>query len=96
LVNWVSNRFGSLGILASSALLGFTDVDALIFSMAKIASPDKLNVAAQALAVGIVSNTILKIGIILVIGRNLFRRYATIGLLALAAGSIAGLILFWK
>jgi uncharacterized membrane protein (DUF4010 family) len=96
LVNWADTRFGSRGILTSSALLGLTDVDALTFSLSKIATSNNLNVTAEALAVGILSNTILKIGIILVVGRNLFRRYATLGLLALAAGSVAGLFFFWK
>jgi uncharacterized membrane protein (DUF4010 family) len=96
LVDWASKHFGSQGILTSSALLGLTDVDALTFSMAKIANPDNINVTAQALAIGILSNTVLKIGIILVVGRNRFRFYATLGLLALAAGSIAGLVLYWK
>jgi uncharacterized membrane protein (DUF4010 family) len=94
LVDWVSNRFGSAGILVTSALVGLTDVDALTFSMAKLATPDKLNSTAQGLAVGILSNTLLKTVIVCILGRNLFRRMTVLGLLALASGCIAGLVIF--
>ena len=93
-VSWVSNRFGSEGILWTSALLGLTDVDALIFSMAKIADPSRLNVAAEGMAIGMIANTLFKAGIAVVIGRDLFRKISVAGLLILAAATAVGLFFF--
>jgi uncharacterized membrane protein (DUF4010 family) len=93
-VAWASNRFGSSGVLASSAVLGLTDVDALTYSMAKLgagsATPD---LAARGLAVGIVSNTAFKLALAVIFGRGTFRRLAGAGLAALAGAGLA--ILFF-
>ncbi len=80
------------GVLASAAVLGFTDVDALTYTMARLAAvPDSIALGAQAIAVGVLSNTFLKLIIALVVGANGFRRRAAIGLVALAAASGVGL-----
>ena len=94
LMNWVSAQFGSQGILVTSALLGLTDVDALTFSMAKLPAANQNSAAVQGLVVGILSNTLLKIGIAWIIGRGIFRRIAVLGLLALAVGTVVSLFLF--
>jgi hypothetical protein len=50
-----------------------------------------IGLAARAIAVGILSNTILKLGIALVIGVGDFRRFAAIGLACLAVASGVGI-----
>lgn len=84
--------FGSAGLYASAAVLGLTDVDALTVSMAQVAQTDAAPVAAVALTLGIITNTVVKTLMALVIGRHTFRLLATIGLAAMAASLLAGLM----
>jgi uncharacterized membrane protein (DUF4010 family) len=88
--------FGSHGLLVSSALAGLLDVDALIYSMYKVGqgSSGASFLAARALAVGVLANTLLKFALAVSIGTGSFRRLAGAGLLALALASLAGLMLY--
>jgi hypothetical protein len=54
-----------------------------------------MRLAARALAIGIISNSVLKLGIATVLGRGRFRLVVALGLLSLGAGSLLGLWLFW-
>jgi uncharacterized membrane protein (DUF4010 family) len=92
LVFWVRKAFGSQGLFVSAALVGFTDVDALIYSMTKQAI-DAAQVA-RAIAIGILSNTILKFMVVLVLGRGAFRQLAGTGLAAIAIAIAAALLIF--
>jgi len=93
LVHWLEDSFGSQGLLVSGAILGFTDVDALTISMARGLKTTDWNIAAQALCLGILSNTVLKIIVALVLGRGRFRLYVATGLLALGIALGASLLL---
>lgn len=87
--------FGSQGLLASSFLAGLLNVDALIYSMYKLgAGSTGAFLAARALAVGVLANTLLKFGLAVMLGGGAFRRLAGAGLVALALASLAGLTLF--
>ena len=67
----VVNRFDSRGTL------GLTDVDALTISMARrVASSVSLETAALAIAIGVLSNTALKLTVALFFGSPGFRRVA--------------------
>ena len=91
-VEFVSRTWGSGGVIATSAALGATDVDALTVSMTRLgASPAGVALAAQGIGVGILSNTIFKGGLALVLGGGAFRRWALSGLLMLALASALGL-----
>ena len=79
----VLDRWGSPGLYPTASVLGLTDVDALTASMSRIDAGISAEMAARAIAVGIVANTALKIGIAAVLGRGRFRRVAITGLLAL-------------
>jgi uncharacterized membrane protein (DUF4010 family) len=93
LVEWARSAFGSTGILASAAVLGSTDMDALTFSMVKYASEgEQIAVAARALAIGLLSNTIVKLLMALSIGRGEYRRYSVMGLGLLAAAGAAAIV----
>jgi uncharacterized membrane protein (DUF4010 family) len=73
-VHLARQMWGDQGVLASAAVLGLTDVDALTISMARgvtgAATPD---LAAMAIAVGVLANTVLKLGVALVFGSARFR-----------------------
>lgn len=88
-------RWGATGLLFSGAILGLTDVDVLTISMAKSAEGQiPIPVAAEAIAIGILSNTILKLLLGGAVGRGRFRRLtpAWLAIMAVAsAASIAGL-----
>lgn len=94
LVYWLRGRFGDQGFLVSGAVLGFADMDALTISMARGASGMDTNIAAQALAVGVLSNTILKTAAALIIGKGRFRLLTAAGLALIGAAIVVSLFLF--
>jgi uncharacterized membrane protein (DUF4010 family) len=91
-VPFMQQQLGTPGVLVSAAALGLTDMDALTYSMARLGdTPDALALGAGGIAVGILSNTVLKLAVALLVGRGDFRRWAGAGLAALAAASCVGL-----
>jgi len=92
-VNLAESWFGNAGLYASSAVLGLTDVDALTVSMAQRTSggtpPD---LAAAALTVGVLTNTLVKTTLALVIGRGRYRVLAGTGLALMAVALLAWLV----
>lgn len=88
---WVRQRFGSAGVLVTSAIAGFTDVDTLIFMIGK--QPElAVDLAVSALVIGVIANTFLKLLMTIVIGKGTFRRTAAFGLSVLAISLIASMI----
>ena len=94
IIAWVRQYWGVAGVFATAAVLGLTDVDALTVSMSRQQAALDAGIAARAITVGILANTLMKLGIALVLGRASFRRRASVGLAALAAGTAVGLFLF--
>lgn len=93
---FVRDTWGSSGVLASAAVLGLTDVDALTFSMSSMGTtPDLVQLAARAIAIGILANTALKIGLAVILGGPAYRWRTAIGLLALGASLGVGLWIGW-
>lgn len=82
---------GGAGLVASGAVLGLTDVDALILSMARLTGEP---LAGLALLAGVVSNGVLKTAVAVGMGGGRFRRWAGAGLALLAIASAAGLL--WR
>jgi len=82
--------FGALGLLASAAVLGLTDVDALTVTMARGAVPS-LDVAARGVVIGVLANSVLKLAIALVVGGPGFRAGAGGALAAIVAAVAVGL-----
>ena len=93
-IAFVQKRWGTPGIYTTAALLGLTDVDALTVSMSRREAALAVTTAAHAIAIGILSNTFLKLTVVGVLGRSTFRRRAGLGLVALAAASAMGLL--WR
>jgi uncharacterized membrane protein (DUF4010 family) len=91
-VHAVRSHWGETGLLFSGAVLGFTDVDALTISMAKSAEGQTpIPVAAEAIAIGILSNTILKLLLGAAVGRGTFRRLTPAWLAIMAVASAASI-----
>ena len=73
-VHVARERWGTSGVFTSAAVLGLSDVDALTVSMAKdVADALSPTIAATAIAVGVLSNTAMKIALALVFGSPRFR-----------------------
>lgn len=93
---WLAGRFGGdRGIVGMATVLGLTDVDALTISMARrVASDVSLDTAALAIAIGVLSNTVLKLAVTVFFGSARFRRVAgaTLCGMVVAAGAA---IIFW-
>jgi uncharacterized membrane protein (DUF4010 family) len=89
----VRSHWGDVGILLSGAVLGFTDVDALTISMAKSADGQiPVAIAAEAIAIGVLSNTVLKLLLGVVLGKARFRKLTSSWVTALAIASAVSLV----
>jgi uncharacterized membrane protein (DUF4010 family) len=89
-----ASSLGDRGLFGSSAVLGLVDTDGLTLSLAQMVSAGTAaHVAARALTLGILANTLLKLGIALVVGRGRFRPLAGAGL-ALIALALAGALVW--
>jgi len=81
----VQERWGTGALVPASMFVALTDLDALTLSLARTSTVGPAP-AAVALAAGIISNTILKLGVALVVGRGVFRLVTgtALGLMGLA------------
>jgi uncharacterized membrane protein (DUF4010 family) len=96
-VNLVRRFFGTGGLLATGALLGLHDVDALTISMAKNAAAGvPATLAAQAIAVGVMTNCVMKTAIAFALGARPFRRVASVAIGAMAAAIAVALAAFFR
>jgi uncharacterized membrane protein (DUF4010 family) len=89
----VQARWSAQALVATSVLVGATDVDALTLSLARSTTgPESLAIGATALAAGVLANTALKLVIALLIGRGAFQAVTVLTLSAMAA-AIAGALM---
>ncbi len=94
-IAWMQASVGNPGVLASAGLLGLTDMDALTVAMTKLASDTtQIHLAALAIAIGVIANTILKSTVVLVLGSARFRYRAFTVLAVMGAASAAAL--WWR
>jgi uncharacterized membrane protein (DUF4010 family) len=92
----VRQYVGDTGVLPTAALLGLTDMDALTLSMNRVGlGADQLSLAARAIGIGVISNTVLKLAAALILGRGRFRPRVAVGLAVLGLASVAALWIFW-
>jgi uncharacterized membrane protein (DUF4010 family) len=95
LVQLARQTWGQAGVLASAAVLGLTDVDALTVSMARgVAGPASPDLAARAIGVGILANTALKLGVAMFFGSTRFRAIAGATLAVIMAAGAGALLVF--
>jgi uncharacterized membrane protein (DUF4010 family) len=85
LLDWIGRMFGDSGLFLSGAVLGISDLDALTISMAKAAATGVAPaVAAHAIAIGILANSILRLSLAITLGSPPFRRASGIVLAAMS------------
>jgi uncharacterized membrane protein (DUF4010 family) len=90
LVHAARESWGASGVFTTAAILGLTDVDALTVSMTRdVAETVSPAIAATAIAVGVLANTGLKLGLALFFGSRRFRTIAggALALMLLALGA---------
>jgi uncharacterized membrane protein (DUF4010 family) len=68
--------FGDTGLYLAGALAGLTDVDAIALSMADLAKQDPTSSAAAArtIVIAVISNTMVKCGMVIWLGAPSMRR----------------------
>jgi uncharacterized membrane protein (DUF4010 family) len=90
----VRGLWGHSGVYVSAAVLGLTDVDALTVSMARgIAGSESLDVAAAAIAIGVLTNTFFKAMLAAFIGTPAFRGIAAGTLTTMTVAGVIGFII---
>ena len=73
--------WGPTGVAGSAVALGLVDVDALTASMSRLADDATLvGLAARGVAIGVLTNTVVKLGIGLALGSSKFRLALAVGL----------------
>ena len=82
-IGWARDRWGATGVYSTATVLGFTDVDALTMTMSRLDGGLAAGIAARAIVIGILSNTVLKLTIGASIGAPEFRKVLIPGLMAL-------------
>jgi uncharacterized membrane protein (DUF4010 family) len=94
-VAYTRAHFGQQGVYGSAVLLGAFEVDALTISMAQLTRVGTTppHVTATAVIIGILSNTVVKFVMALLIGRGRYRPLAAIGLALMAIALGAALVL---
>jgi uncharacterized membrane protein (DUF4010 family) len=87
-------RFGSSGLLLSAGVAGLTDVDAITISVARMhATGLDTGIAVAAIMIAVVTNTLVKLGIVAVLGgRRLTLSVGAVLLPAAAVGGIVGML----
>jgi uncharacterized membrane protein (DUF4010 family) len=87
--------WGSEGLLATAAISGATDVDALTLTASRLERGGLAQgVLADAVVVGIVSNSLVKTGIAFALGS---RAYAVrVGIALLATAAAGGVVVLWR
>jgi uncharacterized membrane protein (DUF4010 family) len=92
-VNLARTFWGDIGLITSGVVLGLTDMDALTISMARGATSGiPMDVAAQAIAIGTISNTAFKMVLAAAFGAARFRWMVITSLAALAVATGASLV----
>ena len=93
LVSYANENLGSSGTIISSAVAGFSDIDAITISMSKLAGGSlDLGIAAIAVLVASISNTLVKMGIGIYAGSVALRKNLLIGYGAIFLAALATLI----
>ena len=81
---------GTPGLYVSGALLGLADIDALTVSMTRPDAAADAELAARVIAIGVLADTVLKLGISVVLGSPQFRKSAAPGLFLLGVACAFG------
>jgi uncharacterized membrane protein (DUF4010 family) len=91
LVKVAQHYFPGGGVYILAALAGLTDVDAITLSMAEYARANPVNVAAFAVVIAAVSNTVVKCAMVTSLGGPALRRPVLLATVAIIAAATAGI-----
>ena len=91
-VHGVQRHFPGEGLYVVAALAGLTDVDAITLSMAEFARTGDPNLAVTAIVIAAISNTLVKLGMVIALGSRSIKQPVLIGAIAVLA---AGIIAVW-
>lgn len=90
-VSYANENLGERGTLISTAIAGFSDIDAITISISKLTGESlELSIGAVAILIAVISNTLVKMGIGIYAGSSVLRKnlllgYGTMFLTALLA-----------
>ncbi len=89
------NYFGDTGLYVAGALAGLTDVDAIALSMANLSQddPSKSAAAARTVVIAVISNTMVKSGMVVWLGAPSMRKTILPITAALAAAGVGAALL---
>ena len=79
----------------AAALAGLTDVDAITLSMAEYAKANPPTVAAIAVVIAAISNTVVKCGMVTTLGGPALRRPLLLTTAGIIVAGIGGVALMW-
>jgi len=82
------------GMYVVAALAGTTDVDAITLSMAQYARTGNPEVAAHSITIAVLSNAIIKAGMVAALGSSTLRKSILLATGAILAAGIAAIVLF--
>jgi uncharacterized membrane protein (DUF4010 family) len=83
------------GVYIVAALAGLTDVDAITLSMAEYAKANSPTVAAIAVVIAAISNTVVKCGMVATLGGVALRRPILLATVGIILAGIAGVAAVW-
>ena len=94
LAAWLSDAYGSRGLLALSFISGVADVDAITLSTSRLANWGDIgpDTAATAIALAAAANMLFKAGVSAVVGGRALGRAALVAFVMPLAGLLAGLL----
>ena len=95
MVKVAQHYFPGGGVYVLAALAGLTDVDAITLSMAEYARANPANVAALAVVIAAVSNTIVKCAMVTSLGGPALRRPVLLATVAIVIAAVAGAAVTW-
>jgi uncharacterized membrane protein (DUF4010 family) len=92
-IRWIRDQWTVQGLYGTAALLGLTNADALTVSMSAPITDMLPAVAARAIAIGILTNTLVKLAISAAAGSARFRLMSVTVLLVMAVSIAAPLLI---
>jgi uncharacterized membrane protein (DUF4010 family) len=92
-VKFVEQNFSGQGYYVVAALAGLSDVDAITLSMADFAKRGgDSRIVVTSIVIAAISNSLVKCGLVVVLGSGLFRKWIAIATAIVLAGGIIALI----
>ncbi|HXW09647.1 MAG TPA: DUF4010 domain-containing protein, partial [Steroidobacteraceae bacterium] len=92
-VKIVQAQAPSAGMYVVAAIAGTTDVDAITLSMAQYARTSSPQVAAHAITIALLSNTVVKAGMVLALGHPSIRKWTILATTAIVGAGVAAIVL---